>query len=214
MGSRTCPVADRVWGTGVLFPGGPRLASTKAMLIGGSRSSSPLNERRRQHGRSGTRNRGGGWQSGRDAGRRARSRQHRALPDGPWSSRRRGGIDEPVTNGRLTIRRGRSSSGTDGSDWTLGPPQAEKRAYHSTALLLPDGRVVSAGDDVNGPTARYNTDSAEIYSPPYLFKGAASCNRRRRPTARGVGTPSASAPRAGCRAPPSLRWGQRRTQTT
>ena len=38
--------------------------------------------------------------------------------------------------------------------WTLGPSQAETRAYHSTALLLPDGRVVSAGDDVNGGTDR------------------------------------------------------------
>ena len=53
-------------------------------------------------------------------------------------------------------------------NWTLGPSQAETRAYHSTALLLPDGRVISAGDDVNGGTDR---DSAEIYEPPYLFKG-------------------------------------------
>jgi hypothetical protein len=38
------------------------------------------------------------------------------------------------------------------------------RGYHSTALLLPDGRVLSAGGDVSGA-------SAEIYSPPYLFNG-------------------------------------------
>ena len=53
--------------------------------------------------------------------------------------------------------------------WRLGPPQAEKRAYHSTALLLPDGRVMSAGDDYNGGIDR---DTAELYEPPYLFKGA------------------------------------------
>ena len=52
--------------------------------------------------------------------------------------------------------------------WSLGNAQAESRAYHSTALLLPDGRVISAGDDVNGGTDR---DTAEIYEPPYLFKG-------------------------------------------
>ena len=34
--------------------------------------------------------------------------------------------------------------------WSLGPAQVEGRAYHSTAVLLPDGRVVSAGDDWNG----------------------------------------------------------------
>ena len=38
------------------------------------------------------------------------------------------------------------------------------RGYHSVALLLPDGRVLSAGGDAN---AR----NAEIFSPPYLFKG-------------------------------------------
>ena len=38
----------------------------------------------------------------------------------------------------------------DTGQWTLGPAQTEARAYHSTALLLPDGRVMSAGDDYNG----------------------------------------------------------------
>jgi len=52
--------------------------------------------------------------------------------------------------------------------WRLGAAQMEPRAYHSTALLLPDGRVMSAGDDVNGGT---DQDTAEIYEPPYLFKG-------------------------------------------
>ncbi len=39
------------------------------------------------------------------------------------------------------------------------------RGYHSTALLLPDGRVLSAGGEQTGA-------SAEIFSPPYLFNGA------------------------------------------
>jgi hypothetical protein len=53
-------------------------------------------------------------------------------------------------------------------EWRLGAAQAEYRAYHSTAILLPDGRVVSAGDDYNGGIDK---DTAEIYSPPYLFRG-------------------------------------------
>jgi Domain of unknown function (DUF1929) len=58
--------------------------------------------------------------------------------------------------------------------WHLGPPQVEDRTYHSTALLLPDGRIWSAGDDghpleANGYASP--SDTGEIYSPPYLFKG-------------------------------------------
>jgi hypothetical protein len=53
--------------------------------------------------------------------------------------------------------------------WTLGPAQDELRTYHSTALLLPDGRVMSAGDDGYGGSSN---DTAEIYEPPYLFKGS------------------------------------------
>lgn len=58
--------------------------------------------------------------------------------------------------------------------WRLGPAQIEDRGYHATALLLPDGRVFSGGDnkhplEPDGENSR--TDTAEIYSPPYLFKG-------------------------------------------
>ena len=61
--------------------------------------------------------------------------------------------------------------------WRIGPNQVETRAYHSTALLLPDGRVLSTGDDfnptgVNGTRAESSpNDTGEIYSPPYLFTG-------------------------------------------
>jgi hypothetical protein len=52
--------------------------------------------------------------------------------------------------------------------WTLMADQAINRTYHSTAALLPDGRVISAGAD----TKLAGQQSYEIYSPPYLFKGA------------------------------------------
>ena len=57
--------------------------------------------------------------------------------------------------------------------WTLGPAQVEDRGYHSTAVLLPDGRVLSTGDDRNPAPEGDKTDTTEIYSPPYLFKGGA-----------------------------------------
>jgi hypothetical protein len=46
------------------------------------------------------------------------------------------------------------------------------REYHSTALLLPDGRVLMAGGGQLPGTPAVNQTNAEIYSPPYLFKGA------------------------------------------
>jgi hypothetical protein len=50
--------------------------------------------------------------------------------------------------------------------WSEMAAQQAPRVYHSTAVLLPDGRVLSAGHD-NGTMQT----KAEIYSPPYLFKG-------------------------------------------
>lgn len=50
--------------------------------------------------------------------------------------------------------------------WSVMAAQQAPRVYHSTAVLLPDGRVLSAGHD----SGSYRT-TAEIYSPPYLFKG-------------------------------------------
>ena len=52
--------------------------------------------------------------------------------------------------------------------WTEMPSQVGHRGYHSTALLLPDGRVLSAGSDSSTPWQQ----TLEIYSPPYLFQGA------------------------------------------
>jgi PKD repeat protein len=49
--------------------------------------------------------------------------------------------------------------------WTRVASMTEARMYHSTALLLPDGRVVTAGGESTGRL------HAQIYSPPYLFKG-------------------------------------------
>ncbi|WP_035850888.1 galactose oxidase early set domain-containing protein [Kitasatospora azatica] len=61
--------------------------------------------------------------------------------------------------------------------WTLGPAQRLPRGYHSNAVLLPDGRIMVTGDelqqlasnpDINNPNAN---GTIEIYEPPYLFQG-------------------------------------------
>ena len=50
--------------------------------------------------------------------------------------------------------------------WTTLDTQVAPRIYHSTAVLLPDGRVLSSGMD-SGPYQ----NTAEVFSPPYLFQG-------------------------------------------
>ena len=51
--------------------------------------------------------------------------------------------------------------------WTTMASAAITRVYHSTSILLPDGRVLTAGSGEAGPDQR----NAEIFSPPYLFNG-------------------------------------------
>ena len=55
--------------------------------------------------------------------------------------------------------------------WTQMASLTKVRTYHSIALLLPDGRVLSAGGVFTGGGV-FAGNSAEIYSPPYLFKGS------------------------------------------
>jgi hypothetical protein len=55
--------------------------------------------------------------------------------------------------------------------WTPMASEQIPRLYHSTALLLPDGRVVVAGGGHNYFNSLADPN-AEIYSPAYLFKGA------------------------------------------
>jgi hypothetical protein len=56
--------------------------------------------------------------------------------------------------------------------WTTVASEQIGRGYHATALLLPDGRVLMAGGGQLPGSAAINNTNAEIYSPPYLFKGA------------------------------------------
>jgi hypothetical protein len=56
--------------------------------------------------------------------------------------------------------------------WSAAAPSAVARNYHSTAVLMPDGRVLSAGgghpNGLNDPAE----ENAQIYSPSYLFNGS------------------------------------------
>jgi hypothetical protein len=57
--------------------------------------------------------------------------------------------------------------------WSTMAAMQNGRVYHATAILLPDGRVLSAGSGRFGGTGPGQDQlNAEIYSPPYLFNGA------------------------------------------
>ena len=171
---------DRVWGTGILMPGNSLEGSTRVMQLGGSpvgRDSSGdklatattevIDVARPDEG----------WKAGPSL-QVARSHHNTVLlPDGNVLTLgggygAKGGAFEQFAAGEEHKQVELHDPRTGAT--TLGPAEAESRAYHSTAVLLPDGRVVSAGDDYNGPTgpgSGTERDTAQVYSPPYLFKG-------------------------------------------
>ena len=93
-----------------------------------------------------------------------------------------------LPDGKVFVNGGTSSSGFNTSAGTVYPAEmwdpatglfttmataTVPRLYHSTAVLLPDGRVMTAGSGRPKPTdGGADQLKAEFYSPPYLFNGA------------------------------------------
>ncbi|HEX6869858.1 MAG TPA: galactose oxidase-like domain-containing protein [Micromonosporaceae bacterium] len=87
-----------------------------------------------------------------------------------------------LPNGEVLVTGGTSACGFSNESGSVFPaemwnptteqfrtlaPMAVRRLYHSTAILLPDARVLSGGGGDNpGSTNQFN---AEMYTPPYLF---------------------------------------------
>ncbi len=154
------------YGSATLLPGGPN-GSWRVMLMGGSDARSA---------------------SGVNGSTASTEVFDAATPSAGWSPR--APLTEPRRNVNTVILPdgdllavGGNGSGASGSPrfetllydpsanrFTRMASQSQPRGYHSTALLLPDARVMSAGDDTAAGGGPY-TDLAEIYSPPYLFRG-------------------------------------------
>jgi len=92
------------------------------------------------------------------------------LPDGNVLVTGGGGTTDPIGFGTAVSNAEMWSPGTQ--TFTKMAGMVIPRLYHSTALLLPDGRVLVAGGGrfFGGPDPSDQL-SAEIYSPPYLFRG-------------------------------------------
>jgi PKD repeat protein len=164
----------RTWASGVLMAGGTE-GSTRVALIGGADyealldtgTSTPLASTETFD----EQNPDAGWLPGPSLNVPRAHQNTVLLPDGSMATVGGGyGIlDGNRRTGDPALHRQIELYDRASDSWRLGPAQDELRTYHSTALLLPDARVLSAGDDVNGGST---SDTGEIYEPPYLFKGA------------------------------------------
>jgi hypothetical protein len=72
---------------------------------------------------------------------------------------------KPTDDNVLAAERWSSTGG-----WTQLARQTHYRLYHSNALLLPDGRVLSVGSGQPAASGLSDDFTAELYSPPYMFK--------------------------------------------
>ena len=68
--------------------------------------------------------------------------------------------------------------------WNRVAPHTIQAAYHSTAILLPDATVLLSQDDMDSSAAAAFQHKAQVYSPPYLFRGAQPVITSAPPTAR------------------------------
>jgi hypothetical protein len=108
-----------------------------------------------------------------------------SLPDGTVLAVGGGDKDEVIDPGTEVAVKTPELYDPKTGQWTEVAAQARDRTYHNSALLLPDMRVLLGGHapiashyggahkDQGGPFANNDKDpSFEVWSPPYLFRGA------------------------------------------
>ena len=97
-----------------------------------------------------------------------------------------GGMSSAATNGLVDLNNAVTSAerwNPATGQWTVLSSAARIRQYHSTAALLPDGRVMTGGGGVCGVcmTTGYLEKNIEYFTPPYLYKHDGSGQLATRP---------------------------------
>lgn len=152
---------DRYWyGSGVLLPAEPE-GSTEVMMIGGATDKATATTEYFDVAQPEQ-----GWHYRAPLPQPRHNLNTVILPDGTLLTV--GGNSARSLYGKPQRQALLYDPATD--SWAPMATQRQQRAYHSTALLLPDGRVLSAGDDDMTMRDGIN-DKLEIFEPPYLFHG-------------------------------------------
>ena len=151
------PRGNHTKGSAVLLPGGPG-GSSRVMVIGGVGTDSVevIDAA----------NLGAGWQMRAPLPQQRRNTNSVLTPDGAVITVG-GNLEDNYTSPQKEALRYDPAADA----WTPMAAQDEERGYHSTALLLPDGRIMSAGDDGPADFGSGQSDEIEVFSPPYLFRG-------------------------------------------
>jgi galactose oxidase len=97
------------------------------------------------------------------------------LPDGKVLVVGGQAVAKPFTDANSAMQPELWSPATQ--SFTAMAPMAVPRNYHSSALLLPDGRVFSGGGGLCGGCSVNHADG-QIFSPPYLFAADGSAAPR------------------------------------
>jgi hypothetical protein len=102
----------------------------------------------------------------------------------PMSHARHHAVATVLPDGQVLITGGSSSAGKNDpvgaamepelwdpstETWTQMAPMAIKRLYHSSAILLPDARVLVGGGGQPAAVGEPNHFDVQFYAPPYLF---------------------------------------------
>jgi hypothetical protein len=101
------------------------------------------------------------------------------LPDGEILVTGGSGVDTSQINELINVVYQAEIFNPVSGTWTLDASAAIPRLYHSAALLLPDGSVLTGGGGAPGPVNELN---AEIYYPAFLYLKDGSGNPAPRPT--------------------------------